>query len=593
MQGDREKAFLDYLSGSGYGSDHTQYSGADKLLPWIVREWKKGRMVPHNLYPHSLVYDRSGDSLPVDADTGLLDEGAPYGVLRQFPTNEANETVKALEDMKKHRKGLDVMQHKAHELVPKVKDFRDWQKEQDRDKRGEILHRFDDGWTVRRLQNAEEAEIEGEDMGHCVGGYGQGIEDGRYFITSLRDKRGNPHATMQLHDYDQDEDGKPRPTHGMSVGDFYGKEDQPPLDEYTERMNEWLDRYGARAESFEPWWPEEYGIDGPDNYGDLVGHHNHGYYEYAPDDYSSAQIEAEEHGLEGPSLYLESGPYWASILKDLQYEREYNQQIGRWEDKPVPFDRDKADTVWNLAHVGTPESDKRYTEGGWQGEYEGPRLQEAVDDLHGELLDEYNQKEYQNSEEARKAWESKPTHEMVDYFKGREADQLGQSYEPPWRSELPQVAPNQQLLWHPPNPDLTYKDWPEGGTPLTQEHYGAITGRPPLYYRWVFTPEQGVTLSSNDDDHPSRVPYHTDLGGLVDQQAPYHGYAYRIGDGWRLTDWEHGAVEDPFIAAQVVRALKGKDGFERTSQNVWEPVEYDWNRLHYGLPEPKVVIEKD
>ena len=60
------------------------------------------------------------------------------------------------------------MQHKAHELFPKVKDFQKWLREKDRKKYGRVVHQFDDGWTVRQLQNGEEAKLEGDDMGHCV-----------------------------------------------------------------------------------------------------------------------------------------------------------------------------------------------------------------------------------------------------------------------------------------------------------------------------------------------------------------------------------------------------------------------------------------
>lgn len=106
----------------------------------------------------------------------------------------------------------------------------------------------------------------------------------------------------------------------------------------------------------------------------------------------------------------------------------------------------------------------------------------------------------------------------------------------------------------------------------------------PLYYRWVFSPSKGVTLGTNQDDHPALVKYHQGLGGDINDTDLSHGYAYPIGNGWRLTDYEHQPVEDPYIVNQVVRRLNHEDGPQRRSEGSWQPTEYDWDCLHYGLP---------
>lgn len=563
MQTEEAKEFLNTITGGN--SPRTNYSDADKLLPWIAREWKKRRLVPHKHYPNMLTYSGGG------------------GEGRFFTPDEATEAVGLLEKMQNHRQGLDVMQHKAHELIPKINDFRDWLKERDRERYGEILHRYNDGWTVRQLQNAEEARVEGEDMGHCVKAHGKAIENGHDLIISLRDHRNLPHATMQLYPdhwensitgevYDHGEHRPagvkliPRVGSGSEVEQFYGKEDSPPLQEYTDRMNDWLHpTHGIAAETFEPWWDTTYEARGPETLNQFWDYLDGNYHEYAPDDYQSAMSDAEEHGMEGPDLVPGAYPDWGSILSDMVEKRVYTQGRG-YHNEQIPYDQDEGQRL--LDHVTGEERGRwhsLYTEG------EHPEdLKKNLQDLNAGILNDSPFSDAHHDDEAlADAWSQDSRAQMVDHL----LPQLDESYVPPFQQANP-IHPQQSLLFHPNDPaNLPWSDetW-------VQEHFGSTTGRPPLYYRWSFTPEHGVMLSSNDDDHPSRVPYHRDMGGST------QGYAYRIGDGWRLTNGEHGAIEDPFIVAQVMRALVGKDGLERASSEGWQPTEYDWDRTHYGLP---------
>lgn len=78
-----------------------------------------------------------------------------------------------------------------------------------------------------------------------------------------------------------------------------------------------------------------------------------------------------------------------------------------------------------------------------------------------------------------------------------------------------------------------------------------------MYYRWAFDPQSGtVNLGHNEEGEPSEVQYHSDLATHPDMM---HGYAYRIGGGWRLTDWEHKPVADPYVFASIMRGLRNKD----------------------------------
>lgn len=65
-------------------------------------------------------------------------------------------------------------------------------------KAGEILHTFEDGWTIRRIQNSEEARLEGEMLGHCIAQYADKIDRGESHNYSLRDDKGIAHLTLEI-----------------------------------------------------------------------------------------------------------------------------------------------------------------------------------------------------------------------------------------------------------------------------------------------------------------------------------------------------------------------------------------------------------
>ena len=78
----------------------------------------------------------------------------------------------------------------------------------------------------------------------------------------------------------------------------------------------------------------------------------------------------------------------------------------------------------------------------------------------------------------------------------------------------------------------------------------------PFYYLWVFDPHTGeVTIEHNEGRHPAEHIDHTELAQRVPHPDRIHGYAYRIGAGWRITTWEHRPVEDAYIHNQVAKEL--------------------------------------
>lgn len=166
----------------------------DPLVPWLWREAKKDRLKPR------------------DVDPRRLDHIADW-----FASNSPT------------RRGVDIMQLTTDDLAEKINEWDEelGSKDADMEKAGgEIVHDFGDGWTIRKLTTAEEAKVEGQAMGHCVGGYGSAIEEGRTEVYSLRDKNNAPHATIEL-------------AYG-EVRQIQGKGNSQPIPEYQEKIGNWL-----------------------------------------------------------------------------------------------------------------------------------------------------------------------------------------------------------------------------------------------------------------------------------------------------------------------------------------------------------------
>lgn len=84
--------------------------------------------------------------------------------------------------------------------------------------------------------------------------------------------------------------------------------------------------------------------------------------------------------------------------------------------------------------------------------------------------------------------------------------------------------------------------------------------RPP-YYRFCYSPASGdVALSHNQEAKPADLPTHADLAAQLNEPDLLHGYAYRINNGWRLTDWEHRPVTDPHAKMSVAGELSRVEG---------------------------------
>ena len=85
------------------------------------------------------------------------------------------------------------------------------------------------GWTIRKVKTANDLDVEGNKMNHCVGSYAEEVNDGGITVYSLRDPSNNPHVTMGS---DSSE---------YNFVQIKGNSNQPPKQKYKKMIREWFD----------------------------------------------------------------------------------------------------------------------------------------------------------------------------------------------------------------------------------------------------------------------------------------------------------------------------------------------------------------
>ena len=192
---------------------------AEKLIPWIFKEAKSGRM-PNVGY-------------------GTLDDG-----------------------LGNRQAWHDVFRHMADWVNTKRPDFMRWNweqvqagiKEWDAELAGKmetstrkyvdryVVHDFGNGWTMQWVRNSQDLKTEGELMGHCSGGddYCQAVAAGTSFNYSLRDPKNLPHATLEFSTQVDAVQG-PR---ALVCEQVQGKENKEPIPEYQAMIRQWIESLG-------------------------------------------------------------------------------------------------------------------------------------------------------------------------------------------------------------------------------------------------------------------------------------------------------------------------------------------------------------
>ena len=92
-----------------------------------------------------------------------------------------------------------------------------------------IVHRFEDGSMMVRVEDPNDLDVEGNFMHHCVGSYAREVESGYCTIYSLRNKFNNPEATIEV-----ENDGKVKQIKGPSNSSITDDEQVEKIKEFFE-----------------------------------------------------------------------------------------------------------------------------------------------------------------------------------------------------------------------------------------------------------------------------------------------------------------------------------------------------------------------
>lgn len=200
-----------------------------KLIPWAVREIKKGNIKLDGGYnPHA-------------AD-----------ILR-------TATRIFFADRNRAPKGIDINQMDFKQLEQFVYDWTAEHAGEEWEQR-EVVHQLDNGYTFEKVETEADLAREGEMMGHCVGGYCEHVKRGDSTIISLRDPKGLSHVTIEIEgDSRPGSFAKPLPVkrevevgsyewdledvpgkQAVIVNQIQGKQNRDPVDEYKEMVRQWF-----------------------------------------------------------------------------------------------------------------------------------------------------------------------------------------------------------------------------------------------------------------------------------------------------------------------------------------------------------------
>ena len=77
-----------------------------------------------------------------------------------------------------------------------------------------------------------------------------------------------------------------------------------------------------------------------------------------------------------------------------------------------------------------------------------------------------------------------------------------------------------------------------------------------IYYRWAYSPTSGdVTLSHNHEGHPADIRYHSQMAAERPEKDIEVGYAFKLENGWKVTDQDFKPVDDPHRLVAVENAI--------------------------------------
>ena len=160
-----------------------------KLMPWAVREYKRGlKPIDPNFIE---AYPGQREDRP-----GITKNN------RRHAEDILDQATKWMVWANEHNKPLPDYMNKQFDFA----QLEQWVYDMDKQHREEngggwvdstVVHTFDDGWHIDKV-GPKDLALEGELMGHCVGGYCDTVSNGNSTIFSLRDPKGHPHVTIEV-----------------------------------------------------------------------------------------------------------------------------------------------------------------------------------------------------------------------------------------------------------------------------------------------------------------------------------------------------------------------------------------------------------
>jgi hypothetical protein len=97
----------------------------------------------------------------------------------------------------------------------------------------------------------------------------------------------------------------------------------------------------------------------------------------------------------------------------------------------------------------------------------------------------------------------------------------------------------------------------------------------PIYYRWAYSPSTGdVTLSHNHEGHPADITFHSQMAEQRPEGDLQFGYAYKLDNGWKVTNDKHQPESDVHLRVAVENAIE-EQGFQKTAYD-YESADQKW-----------------
>lgn len=403
---------MDRKNGAGTSYHSTK---TDPLMPWLTREWKKGRA---RLHPNG------GGRLQIEAGPDYeYDDGT--GNSQQFHTvfpAELEHWGDWYGSDYPSRRGKDIMQIKAPELHQTIKDWDTDMREQaggSAQNRGDVVHSYPDGWSVQQLTQPNQLEDEGEKMGHCVGSYAKAVQNGESLIYSLRDHHNEPHATWEVTPrWHEGSDGKLYPTPNSSADlttvpsprngtmeQIQGKGNKPPVEDYQRRVKDFFEKQFPDPKD-RPKWDDQHYND-LDEYMDEEGHN--GYIAYHPGEYGLEQPKTTHDWPEMTQRYLGWGEYEPDAIvnktvADGQFEPFTSAMEKTIKDEREGMEKEYAEK-WNTHSWPLWEDNYR--------DSDPVPLEESYTHPENGFEDELYQKEFEEWEERRQEAEAEAKKEYI------------------------------------------------------------------------------------------------------------------------------------------------------------------------------------